>query len=124
MSNLRNDDVTVNVPADREIEVFRRQFEALWQSASPDGTLPQIDNLRERVPEADRAAVRAELERIESVYRAERSVVAIEAVSASGEGQPESTSRDVTLPVTIAQAPEASDGVTPQKNACAIDDTQ
>src|SRR5262249_47073263 len=126
MSNLRNDDAAANVFPDREIEVFRRQFEALWQSASPDGTLPQIDNFLERVPEADRAALRGELERIESIYRAERSVISVEPVSASAERRPESTStsRDVTLPITIAQAPEASDGVTPQRDARTIDDTQ
>src|SRR5262245_38775849 len=124
MSNLRNDDAAANVFPDREIEAFRRQFEALWQSASPDGTLPLIDNFLERVPEADRAALRGELERIERIYRAERSVVSVQAVSASGEGRPGSTSRDVTLPVTIAQAPEASDGVTPQRDAQVTEDTQ
>jgi eukaryotic-like serine/threonine-protein kinase len=128
MSNLRDDDDgTAEIAPDREIEAFRRQFEALWQRASSDGTLPQIDNFLEQVPEADRAALRAELEHIESGYRAARSVVAVEAVPKPRPAPAESASQDPgapTLPATIVHAPAAADDVAaPQTDPLNLQDT-
>src|SRR5262249_29518907 len=58
-------------------ETLRRQFESAWQEALAGRPPPQIDTYLTQVPEAERTALRGELDRLERDYRQRHQVAGL-----------------------------------------------